>query len=112
MCMMTRHPKSPGTKAKNPSHNSQVSRDSAKSVNIKSSAWQNHLSILSGNDESCDSETLENQAPSCSTKTSNVQVSKDKNTEKRIKGTKSGKRIQGIFLFLVILWYSIWMAES
>ena len=105
MCMMTRHPKGPGTKVKNTQvTNSQVSRDSAKSVNRKSSAWQNHFSILSGDDESCDSETLENQAQSCSTKTSNVQESKDKNTVKENQRNKDWKKNKRIFLLLAILW--------
>ena len=72
--------------------NSQVSRDSTKSVNRKSSAWQNRFSVLSGDDELCDSETLENQAQSCSTKTSNVQVPKDKNTVKENQRNKEWKK--------------------
>ena len=72
--------------------NSQVSREGTKSVNRKSSPWQNHVSILSGDDELCDSETLENQAQSCSTKTSNVQVSKDKNTVTENQRNKEWKK--------------------
>ena len=66
--------------------------NSAKFVNRKSLAWQNHFSILSDDDESWDSETLENQAQSFSTKTSNVQLSKDKNTVKENQRSKEWKK--------------------